>query len=163
MQISVVELIYYTDEERVRWESWFQNSGEELLQMPIAGDAESIVAHLIMHTFGTELRHVQRMRGEALTDYRSLPCYTVDEVFGFGLKSRSALRSFVTNASPADWARRVEFDGHNQEHHRVTVRKLVFNVLLHEIRHWAQVGRIMRERGFVPPGNHDLLTSSAME
>lgn len=163
MQISVIELIYYTDEERGRWENWFQSNGDELLRMPIAGETDSIVAHLIMHTFGTELRHVQRMRGEQLTDYRALPCYTVDEVFGFGLKSRSALRSFVSDASPSDWARRIEFDGHDGQHHRVTVRKLVCNCLIHEIRHWAQVGRVMRERGFVPPGDHDLLTSRALE
>ena len=45
---------------------------------------------------------------------------------------------------------------------RASVRKIVFHVLLHEIRHWAQIAKMLRERGFVPSGNHDLLASSAL-
>jgi DinB superfamily len=162
MEISIVELIYYTDEERARWERWFQDNGDELLSLPIGGDHLTTVGELVMHTFGTELRHVQRVRGDAFTDWRSFPCSTVGEVFGFGLRSRSALRSLVSSSSTADWARRIEFDGQSQ-HYRVSVRKLLFHILIHEIRHWAQVGRIMRERGLAPPGNHDLLASSALD
>src|SRR5579859_2412005 len=161
MHLAVEELLVYTDEERQRWEGWFRDNGEDLLKVPIQSDRESTIGALILHIFGPELRYVQRLKGELLTEYRHRPCHHIDELFGFGIESRKALRRFVAQAGPEDWIRMIEFDigGRLQ---RVTARKVVSHVLIHEIRHWAQVARLLRERGFVPPGNHDLLTSSAL-
>ena len=36
-------------------------------------------------------------------------------------------------------------------------RKLLFHILLHEIRHWAQIALAVRLAGFEPPGDHDFL------
>lgn len=161
MQLTIDELTRYTDEERARWEHWFGENGQDLLKMPLAGK-EPTVGALILHIFGPELRYVQRIEDQPLTEYRGLPSRTIAEVFGFGIESRHALRRFLARAKPEDWNRSVEFqlpDGM----HRATVRKMIAHALLHEIRHWAQIARIMRERGFVPPGNHDLLASGALE
>ena len=161
MHLSVEELLHYTDEERDRWERWFRENGENLLKMPVTGDRENTVGALILHIFGPELRYVQRLRDEPLTEYRGRPSGHIDEVFGFGLKTRQKMRDFVRAARPEDWTRVIEFNiaGRN---YRASVRKIVLHALLHEIRHWAQLARIMRDRGVAPPGDHDLLTSSAL-
>lgn len=114
-----------------------------------------------MHIFGPELRYAQRLLDEPLSEYRGRPAATIGEVFGFGLETRNKMRDFVRGAKPEDWSRVVEFNiaGHA---FRGSVRKIVLHALMHEVRHWAQVARIMRDRGFVPPGGHDLLTSSAL-
>ncbi len=161
MYLSVHELLLYTDEERGRWERWFRQNGEDLLKMPLAGDRESTVGALILHIFGPELRYVQRLKNEALDEYRGRPCSHIDELFGFGLETRKAMRQFAQSARPEDWERVVDF-GIAGRHYSVSTRKIVLHVLIHELRHWAQVARIMRERGFVPPGDHDLLMSSAL-
>ena len=44
----------------------------------------------------------------------------------------------------------------------MTPRKLLFHVLVHEIRHWAQVALAARLAGVDPPGDHDLFYSSAL-
>ena len=44
----------------------------------------------------------------------------------------------------------------------LTPRKMLFHVLFHEVRHWAQVALALRLAGFDPPGNHDLLFSTAL-
>ena len=44
----------------------------------------------------------------------------------------------------------------------VTPRKLLFHVLFHEIRHWAQVALALRNAGHQPPGEHDLVFSSVL-
>ena len=82
-------------------------------------------------------------------------------MFGYGLETRKKMREFVQNATPKDWSRTVEFEimGHRR---RASVRKIIFPTLMHEIRHWAQIARLVRERGFAPPGGHDLLMSSAL-
>ena len=44
----------------------------------------------------------------------------------------------------------------------MTARKLLFHVLIHEIRHWAQITLAVRLAGFEPPGEHDLIFSPAL-
>ena len=41
-------------------------------------------------------------------------------------------------------------------------RKLLFHILLHEIRHWAQIALAVRLAGLDPPGDHDLFYSRAL-
>ena len=48
MHLSVEELLYYTDEERTRWEKWFREYGEDLLRMPISGDRDTTIGALIL-------------------------------------------------------------------------------------------------------------------
>ena len=162
MHRSVEELLRYTEEERAKWEQWFRENGEELLKTPVAGDRENTIGALILHMFGPELRYIQRLRNEPLSEYRGRPCARIDEVFGFGIESRKAMRDFIRQAKPEDWNRTVEFNAAGRNF-RASGRKVVLHALMHEVRHWAQVARLMRERGFVPPGNHDLLTSSALD
>ncbi len=161
MQLAFQELLRYTDEERTRWEVWFHENGPDLLRMPIAGRDPTMGA-LILHIFGPELRYVQRINGDPLTEYRGLPSNTVEEVFGFGIETRRSLRQFLARVKPEDWNRKVVFPlAHGTQ--EATVRKLIGHVFVHEIRHWAQIARIMRERGCEPPGGHDLLMSGALE
>lgn len=162
MELTIDELLRYTDEERAKWELWFEGINEDLLTMPVAGEKETTIGRLIVHIFGAEMRYVERLRDEPLTDYRDRPAATVAEVFGFGIVTRQAMRNLITPLKPTDWIRDVEFlvAGY---HIRATVRKLLGHTLIHEIRHWAQISRLVRERGFVPPGEHDLLFSKALD
>jgi uncharacterized damage-inducible protein DinB len=41
-------------------------------------------------------------------------------------------------------------------------RKLLFHMVLHEVRHWAQIAAAVRAAGFAPPGEHDLIYSKAL-
>ncbi len=161
MNLSIEELLHYTDEERRRWEAWFRENGEELLKMPIGDRGESTAGALILHIFGPELRYIQRMRGEMLTEYRGRASDRIDQVFGFGLETRKAMRAFVRDAKREDWTRMFNLEISGRDIH-ASMRKIVLHALMHEIRHWAQMARIMRERGFTPPGDHDLLFSSAL-
>src|SRR5437016_768628 len=141
MHLSVMELLHYTDEERQRWEQWFNENGEDLLKMPIGGRHEMTIGCLILHIFELEMRCVQLLRHEAVIEYRRRPCLHIGEVFGFGLETRKAMRDFVRAATPEDCARIVEF--HLSERgYRVSARKIVLHTLLDEVRHWAHVEHI---------------------
>src|SRR5260370_3024732 len=125
MHLSVEELIHYTDEERARWERWFRENGEEMLRMPIAGERETTVGELILHCFGPELRYVQRLRGEALSEYRDRPSQRIDEVFGFGLESRKAMRAYIACITPSDSSRKISFEIAGVQYH-ASIRKIIF-------------------------------------
>jgi uncharacterized damage-inducible protein DinB len=162
MHLTVRELMSYTAEERGRWERWFRENGDEMLVTPIAGPRETTIGQLVMHIFGAELNFAQRLRYEPVTAYRGLPSGSVDAVFGYGMKSRQTMREFVEGLAQGDWERVLEF-AIDEWQPRVTVRKAVCHVYIHEIRHWAQVASLARERGFAPPDEDDLLFSGALE
>ena len=49
-----------------------------------------------------------------------------------------------------------------EEQWQMSPRKLLFHILLHEIRHWAQIALAIRLAGLEPPGDHDLSYSKAL-
>lgn len=161
MRLSVEELIGYTDEERAKWEAWFASRGDAALALPMrAGEAHASVGAFVLHIFGPELQYVEFLRGgNELTDYTNVPADRAAELFDFGRRGRALLRAFVAGAGPDEWSRVVE----PREDFPVTARKIVAHVLMHEIRHWAQVALAVRQHGLAPPGDHDLLFSGALE
>jgi uncharacterized damage-inducible protein DinB len=162
MQLTIDELIRYTSEERTKWERWFAVHGDAPLAFRLAGETHATVGALIRHIFRPEQRYAQRLRDKPLTEDQNVPTDTWVELFAFGRQSREELRRFVEAAKTEDWGRIHEFDV-QQYHIRATTRKIILHVLIHEIRHWAQIARVVRENGMAPPGEHDLLLSSALE
>ena len=54
-----------------------------------------------------------------------------------------------------------QFDVAGQQY-SLSARKLLGHILMHEIRHWAQIALAVRLAGLEPPGEHDLLYSRAL-
>lgn len=161
MYITVKELLSFTDAERSRWEQWFRSEGEQILDMPLTGEGHASTGRLILHVFGTELSLVEGLRRDKVTDYRGLPAMSVETVFGFGLKTRRNMRDYIFSLGSDDWEKTIEWE-RNGQNVRASIRKVVLHALLHEIRHWAQIAAIMRDRGLVPPGAHDLMDSDVL-
>jgi uncharacterized damage-inducible protein DinB len=160
MNLTIQELLSYTDEERAKWERWFAEHGDGPLAFSPDNAAHASVGALVLHMFGPELQYTEFMRGEtALTDYAETAFDKAEALFAFGRRSREALRAWSAGASAEDWERRLE----PQEGVSVSARKIATHVLLHEIRHWAQVALVVRQHGLAPPGNHDLLFSTALD
>ena len=88
--------------------------------------------------------------------------HDVTKLFAFGRTVREDLTAFIYAASDADLDRTLEVSYRTQAF-KFSARKLVFHILFHEIRHWAQIATAVRNAGFPPPGFHDFLFSDAME
>ena len=159
MQLTRDELIDYTDEERAKWEHWFAGRGDGALALRPPGDLHADLGAFLLHIFGPEHHYVQFLRGDYdFADLSRVPTGSAAALFEFGRRGRAALRAWCAAARPDDWARRVE----PREDFPVTARKIVAHVLLHEIRHWAQIAALVRQHGLAPPGDHDLLFSNAL-
>jgi hypothetical protein len=167
MQLTIDELMHFTDEERVKWERWFSVHGNGPLTPRLAGGTHATVGALMLHMFRPELRYVQRMRGELLSESRNVPTDRWADIFTFGHDTREGLRQFVAEATPENWGRvhalALRPNSRQQYQIRATTRKIIFHVLMPEIRRWAQIARVVREHGMAPPGDHDLLLSHALE
>lgn len=159
MDIKLQELMAYTEWERNRWKEWFSNMGPAPLQAPTGGERHRTVADLIQHIFGTELRYVQRLKGETLRPYQQMPKANAEELFYFGVDTRLAFREYA--ASIRDWSRSFEYTVLDFRV-KATIRKFMTSVLMHEVRHWAQVTLILRLAGYEDLGSHDWIDSDAM-
>ena len=84
-------------------------------------------------------------------------------LFDYGASVRRELEQFVAqlDEDAADEPR--TFTVQSGGDFMLTPRKLLFHILLHETRHWAQIALAIRRAGLEPPGNHDLFYSKALK
>ena len=164
LTVSIDELFAYTGGERAKWERWFQGQPPDAVRARVQRDGDfPTVWRLIDHIFLVEKRHTQRLKGESpVAEATRIAEPDVQALFGYGQAVRGELKQFVHSASADALSRKHEFKFRNLAV-SITPRKLVFHILFHEIRHWAQVATAVRNAGFPPPGGHDLVFSDALE
>jgi uncharacterized damage-inducible protein DinB len=157
-------LLEYTDWQRESWQAWFTREGAAALAVPIGphGDGRmNTVGEIVRHIFSAETRYVERMNDQPLTDTAGLPpADDIDALFAFGRGSREALRSFISTlpADQLDVARDLTIVTLTR---RLTPRKILVHVVLHEIRHWAQIATLLRLQG-MKVDFHDFLLCPVM-
>ena len=167
MHLTIGELLDYTDEERARWRRWFGEHEGEPLKTALAGEVHRSVGALILHAFWAEMFYARWMRGETLTQdsevvkqNKDLPADDIDKLFDFGLRARKEMRAFADASGEGEWEKIYEVES-GGFHLRGSARKLIAHILVHEIRHWAQVAVVVRQDGLAPPGDHDLCFSES--
>jgi uncharacterized damage-inducible protein DinB len=156
------ELLSYTDEEREKWHSWLQTqpAGLDINLQP--GGRFATVGALVDHIFLVEARHLARLQKQPVPDASGVPSGDVDGLFNYGRDVRRALRAYVASVSDSDAGATREFVVQSGTF-RMTPRKLLLHIGVHETRHWAQIALGIRQAGLAPPGNHDLFYSRALE
>ena len=165
MQINLTldDLMDYTAWERQKWHDWLREHGDEVLKIGAGphGDGRfTSVGDLVRHMFSAEKRYIDRLSGRALTDTASIPNDNVEALFQFGEQSRQELKEFIETFPSKKWD--VPED-HKLGNHVLTLtpRKIVVHVVLHEIRHWAQIATLLRLNG-LSGEFHDFLFSPVM-
>ena len=160
--LTLDELLSYTEEEREKWRAWFQ-AQPAALEIRLQPDGRfRTVGALIDHIFLVEARHLARLRQQPVPDASGVTPGDVDRLFAYGSDVRGALRDYVASVRP-DAASAVREFTVQSGTFRMTPRKLLMHIGLHETRHWAQIALGVRQAGLTPPGNHDLFYSRALE
>ena len=153
--IQFEELLAYTEEESHRWKQFFVTHPQALdLPLDIAGS----VRELVRHIFAVELFFASLVTGEK-ADPNPPPATTLNEMFAVGEKATSMYRDFFVQATPEQWAEKIELSRIGLKASR---RKMVVQALTHSMRHWAQIATFLRQQGFKQDWNHDFLLSNAM-
>src|ERR1700747_127749 len=104
INLTVDDLMDYTDWERQKWHEWFRKHGDGVLKITTGphGDGRfETVGDLIRHIFSAEKRYVDRLSGRPLTDTATIPSDNVEGLFQFSQLCRKELREFVA-AFPAE-------------------------------------------------------------
>lgn len=75
VQVSLDDLVAYTDWQHDYWHVWFQKHGARALAIgvgPHGNGRFQTVGDLVRHVFSTEARYIDRLSGRPLTDSASL-------------------------------------------------------------------------------------------
>src|ERR671912_529985 len=161
LTLSYDELLRYTMEERDKWRRFFVRAPQAMETPFQPGGRCATVGKLIDHVFLIERRHLQRLRGEALAERTGLTGNNAPPLFDYGASVRRELEQYVRELEEDDAAEIRTFDVAGQQW-SLSARKLLGHILMHEIRHWAQIALAVRLAGLEPPGEHDLLYSRAL-
>ena len=162
MNITLTELLDYTEEERTKWRGWLDAHPEAMALRMQPDGRFATVGSLIDHIFLVEARHLARLRRTAVPESSGIAQPEVANLFRYAAGVRLALREYARTLDQQDSATVREFSVQSGTV-RMTPRKLLVHVALHETRHWAQIALAVRQAGLAPPGNHDLFYSRALE
>ncbi len=161
---SLADLLAYTAWERQQWRDWLRQHGNAVLTISVGphGDGRfATVGDVVRHIFSAEKRYVERVSGQPLSDTASIATDDIDALFRLGQESRTELTELLASFPAEQWDAPKHFTILN---HPVTAtpKKIVVHILIHEIRHWAQIATVLRVNGLVGKF-HDFLMSPVME
>jgi uncharacterized damage-inducible protein DinB len=166
--LSLSDLLEYTNWERHQWLEWLRKQGDGVLETSAGphGDGRlQTVGDVVRHIFGAEKRYIEWLSGRhisELTNWTSIPNNNIEALFEFGQQSRTGLKEFIESYPPQSWndTKDLRFtDLHVVA--KATPSKIVIHVLMHEIRHWAQIATLFRLNG-LPSDFHDFIASPVM-
>lgn len=157
------ELLDYTAGETLRWRDWLKTQPPAVLDLPVGTGRTATVRGLIHHIIVVERRYTNRLRGEPVTTYESVPSDRIDELFRLFESGRHDLDAWLASATEADLAQRHTFETISAGTLSASARKIVIHALVHGIRHWAQLATSLRQHGYATDWMHDILMSDALE
>ena len=161
LSLTFDELLRYTNGEREKWRGWFGGHADALEAPVQPGGRFPTVGKLIDHIFLVERRHIQRLLDEPVSDSTGLTGNNAPPLFDYGASVRRELEQYVQDLDDDVADQQRTFLVRDRQWSG-TPRKLLFHVLLHELRHWAQIALAVRLAGIDPPGDHDLFNSPAL-
>lgn len=160
LPISV--MLAWRDEESRRWFEWFRTHPQEALFTP-AGEGRMATVHgVIVHIFAVELRYAQRLVEQPVSDWSEIDPHTLEDTFAVGDVARALIDGYLETADDASLDTSLSFKTLTGGTITATKRKMLFNIVPHGARHWAQVAMLLRQAGHRDQWPHDFLLSSAM-
>ena len=157
------ELLDYVEFETRRWHDWFERYPAALAvktEVATAGNALTLVFHIAF----VELYYVSFLMDEPRPDEKSMKYGSVEELFALFEEAQGKLRRFLNTATKREWDKKVDLGFRGEiTVPPVTKRKCFAHVLLHGVRHWAQLATELRASGYRQDWQHDFLFTEAMD
>ena len=153
--IAFEPLLGYSDHERRKWRDWIAADPTRMSIVMQTGNRFPTAAELLDHVFLVERRHLCRLQGSTLPEESGVPLGD-PRLFEYGDLVRADFRGYVSDLTDATADGLISFDAIGIGPVTMSRRRLVTHVLLHEIRHLAQLALAARMAGIAPPGKHDL-------
>jgi uncharacterized damage-inducible protein DinB len=153
--VQLEELLDYSDHERRKWRDWLLADPARLgIRMQPDGRFPTVQA-MFDHVFLVERRHLCRLEGATPPESTGIPAGDIDALFEYADLVRKDFRSYLGQLDPAEAAATMTVSSPALGHYTVQRWKLATHMVLHEIRHFAQLALAARVADHAPPGEHD--------
>ena len=157
VSVSLASLLAYSDAERRKWRAWLE-ANPARLRLPFQpGGRFPDLASLFDHVFLIERRHLSRLEGATPPTSTGVAAGDVTGLFDYADLVRADFRSYLDALDDAMASQPIVLTG-LQSSGDITMsrRRLTTHIVLHEIRHLAQIAYAARLAGHEPPGEHDI-------
>jgi uncharacterized damage-inducible protein DinB len=157
VSVPLDSLLAYSDYERRKWREWI-SADPKRLRLPFQpGGRFPDIGSLLDHLFLVERRHLSRLEGGTPPPETGVPPGDVKALFDYADLVRADLRAYVASLDEAAADRPIVITGlQSSGDVTMTRRRLIVHIVLHEIRHLAQIAYAARLTDLEPPGRHDI-------
>jgi uncharacterized damage-inducible protein DinB len=149
-------LLDYSDHDRRKWRAWLA-ADPRRLEIPVqAGGRFPTIGALLDHIFLVERRHLCRLEGGTPPDATGIPPGDWQRLFDYADLVRADLRRYAADVDEEIGSQVLTWRFLEREY-TMSRRRLMTHIVLHEIRHFAQIALAARTAAVEPPGEHDLI------
>jgi uncharacterized damage-inducible protein DinB len=159
LALTAEEILAWNDGMAAQWKA-LAESHAELLGLPCDIYHAGTVAKLLQHIVAVELRYTQRLAGDTETPYEEVPFGSAEEIFSVHDRALAGIRALLAD-SVYDWSVELEFNTISAGRLRASRKTMLFHMLLHSVRHYAQLATHIRQQGFSAGFAMDYLTMGA--
>ncbi len=159
--ITLEELLADNEASTGTWEAWFA-ANPAALELPCAIYNSATVRGLLKHIFAVELRDSQRLNGEEVVAYDAIPAGSLDDLVAIHSQAIRNLRRFLSHTDDTALREVIALQTISAGTVHASRRKLFAHILLHSMRHWAQLSSLLREAGYKTDWPKDFLFSEAI-
>ena len=143
--LTADELMAWVEHTSAGWRALLTEH-PEALSFPCDIRESRSVGDLIHHVVAVELRYAERLCKMKESSYDDIPKGNANVLYATHDRAMSMLRSLVSDES-TDWEGVLEFSTRSAGSYRTTRRTVFVHLLMHAIRHYAQLATTVRQGG----------------
>lgn len=156
LAIGYGALLAYADHERRKWRDWIAADPARLALPVQPGGRFPTVGALLDHVYLVERRHLSRLEGGAPPDGTGVPAGDWQRLFEYADLVAADLARYAGDITDEAASGTIGFTGWDGVQYSMSRRRLLAHIVLHEVRHLAQIALAARLKGLDPPGAHDI-------
>lgn len=143
--LTTDELINWINETSSRWQAHLA-AHPQVLDLPCDIREGATVRDLLHHIVVVALRYAERLNDLPITSYEQVAKDSTDALFAIHARAIALLRDALAKTD-TNWDEDLEFPTRSAGTLKARRRTIVVHMLMHSIRHYAQLGTIARHGG----------------
>jgi len=128
----------------------------QILKFPCDIRETRSVAQLLQHIVAVELRYAERLNELPQTPYEAIPFDSIDAIYATHDRAMEILQPLLERDGQF-WDEVIEIKTRSAGTLHGSRRTVLVHLLMHSIRHYAQLATLVREKGVAPNWEMDYL------
>lgn len=153
--LTTDELINWVNETSTRWQAHL-TTHPQVLDLACDIREGATVRDLVHHIVTVELRYAERLNNLPISTYEAVAKDTVENLYATHTRAMALLQQAIATPN-TNWDEDIEFPTRSAGTLTARRKTIVVHMLMHSIRHYAQLGTIARHGGAAPDWLGDYL------